>query len=489
MRTLGDLAGAERKLAPLLNTRNEATLADALAERARLRQRQNRPQEALADLRRADALYARLKLDFDRIDSSSALAMALLATGDVKGASTAADTAIAIETRIRVSSANPELRARFLSASYAPYEARIEAELAGPAQRDPSAVWNAFLVAERLRARSLADRLTHLSRRENMPRDERSERMRETMTALQRDLERQTRRGVSAEKEILETRRLIDETRSQLEARVLGQRGVRAGNALSIPETREAMQAALPEGTAVLAYFVGDHRSHAWLLTRQGLRHRILPGRRTLDGLVHAFITQRRAGAPGPRDPALAPILGDLLDDFTGDRLLILPDGPLNSLPFAAMPLPRGGAREQLIDRFVISAAPSLALALRPSQFNLTRKCASRSFRIRCTRRHPVCRCGHGHRHVPRRGRGTRPSRTPAYSAIEARAVVRASKAPTDRTFRLQRHRATCHRTACRDTRFLHFATHAMARRDAPEQSACSSANTPRTVRPCPVTA
>ena len=193
LRELGDLEGAERKLAPLMATRNEATRADVLAERARLRQRQKRPAEALADLREADAIYARLKLDFDRIDTSSELARALLEAGDVAGAAAAADTAIAFETRIRVNSANPELRARFLAASYAPYEARIEIDLAGAEQPDTAAIWKAFRVAEGLRARSLADRLAHDARREKLPRDDRAERLRETMTALQMDLERQTR--------------------------------------------------------------------------------------------------------------------------------------------------------------------------------------------------------------------------------------------------------------------------------------------------------
>ena len=68
----------------MLLTRDESTRADALSERARLRQAQNRPREALADLREADASYARLKLDFNRIDSSSALALALLDAGDLR---------------------------------------------------------------------------------------------------------------------------------------------------------------------------------------------------------------------------------------------------------------------------------------------------------------------------------------------------------------------------------------------------------------------
>ena len=76
--------------------RTSPTRADALAERARLRSRSTAAREALADLREADAIYARLKLDFNRIDTSSALALALLAAGDVPAAGRAADTAVAI---------------------------------------------------------------------------------------------------------------------------------------------------------------------------------------------------------------------------------------------------------------------------------------------------------------------------------------------------------------------------------------------------------
>lgn len=474
LRYLGNLEGAERMLTPLLTTRNEATRADVLAERARLRQRQNRPQEALADLRQADAVYAQLKLDFDRIDTSSALAMALLAAGDLRGATAAADTAIAIETRIRVNSANPEMRARFLAASYAPYEARIEIELAGLSDRDPSAIWNAFRVAEGLRARSLADRLAHGARRENLPRDEPAEHMREAMTALQMNLERQIRRGTASDQEILETRRLIDETRARLEARLVSRSGVRASEASGIPGSREAMQAALPEDTAVLAYFVGDQRSHAWLMTRNELRHTALPGRRHVENLVNAFIMQQRMGAHDPRDAALAPLLGNLLNGISSKRLLILPDGPLNSLPFAALPMPNS-ARELLIDRFVISAAPSLALAMRPPSAPVddqTRVAViSDPVYTPDDRRLSVA----SNETATYRGgeyAETRLARLP-YSAIEARAVVRAFEGAD--VIELAGFNATARRVIelpSETLDVLHFATHAVARRDAPEQSA-----------------
>jgi hypothetical protein len=58
LRTLGNFAGAGKLLDQVLLTQDESTRADALSERARLRQAQNRPLEALVDLREADAIYA-----------------------------------------------------------------------------------------------------------------------------------------------------------------------------------------------------------------------------------------------------------------------------------------------------------------------------------------------------------------------------------------------------------------------------------------------
>ena len=73
-----------------------------------------------------------------------------------------------------------------------------------------------------------------------------------------------------------------------------------------LPESRAAVQAQLPADTAVLAYFVGDRRSHAWLLTRTGLRHSVLPGRLALERLVMSFVERQRTGKSSVADAAFA---------------------------------------------------------------------------------------------------------------------------------------------------------------------------------------
>ena len=420
LRVLGDLYGAEDLLTQVLLTPDASTRADALSERAQLRMRQQRHREALTDLREADAIYARLKLDFNRIESSSALALALLDAGDIAGASAAADIAVAMERRIRRKAADPETRARFLSASYSPYEARIEADLASwPADR--SAVWRAFRTAEAVRARSLADRLAHGA----------------------------------------------DDSASQSRVRFRFE--------LEIPESRAALQSTLPDDTAVLAFFVGERRSHAWLLTSRELRHSVLPGRRVLEDLVGASIAWHRAGGSQSVGASFPPLLGTLLDGIDAKRLLILPDGPLNNLPFAALPMPRGASRELLIDRFVIASAPSLAVALRkstqaPVPATLVAVISDPVYTP--DDRRLTLAAIDASRFRGSTGQAERLARLP-YSAVEARAVVRAFSGAN--IIGLAGFDATASRViglTSRDLNVLHFATHAVVRKDAPGQSA-----------------
>jgi tetratricopeptide (TPR) repeat protein len=474
LRTLGDLVGAGKLLEQVLLTQDESTRADALSERARLRQAQNRPLEALVDLREADDIYARLKLDFNRIDSSSALALALLDAGHVDEAGVAADTAVAMERRIRVKSGNPEMRARFLAASYAPYEARIEVDLAA-APADRMASWRAFRTAETIRARSLTDRLAHDGPVEAGGLDAEILRMRDALTSLQGELERRTRRVDLSKAGLLDLRRRVDEVQARLEARMLTRQRVEASNGFAISESRSVVQSALPPDTAVLAYFVGDRRSHAWLMTQTELRHDVLPGRRVLQSFVASSIAQERSGALPAGGVSFPALLGDLLAGVNAKRLLILPDGPLNGLPFAALAMPRGQPGELLVDRFEISAAPSLALAMRPlprRHEGVTRVAVISDPVYTPDDRRLTAAASRSSQFRGAEPGSDRLARLP-YSAIEARAVARAFEGAD--IIELAGFNASVPRVIqlpSADLDVLHFATHAEARRDAPEQSA-----------------
>jgi tetratricopeptide (TPR) repeat protein len=231
LRQLGNLAAAETELSIPLLSSNALVRASSLEERAHLRLVQRKPVLALEDLRAADRQYSSLGLEFNRIDTNTALSEVLLVQRDVKGAIAAAHEAISIVTRIRTKSANPEWRARFLSSRYAPYEALIAAELAGA---DGEASWRTFRIAEEVRARSLADEIAAGATRVTDPlQDE----LRAQLTAQQLRLEARVQRQDTDEAGTLALRRRIEETRARLDANRIRSGGVAARQA-SLPEEK-----------------------------------------------------------------------------------------------------------------------------------------------------------------------------------------------------------------------------------------------------------
>jgi CHAT domain-containing protein/tetratricopeptide (TPR) repeat protein len=468
LRNLNDLPGAEAELVLALKSDNAVARANALAERARVRNAQRNPKAAIADLREADRLFAELRLDSSRIGVNTALSRALLLSGDAAGAAAAADQAIAFTGRIRESSANPEWRARYLSSRYSPYEARIAADFA---LGGPEAAWRGFRTAETVRARSLADQIAFGSKR--TADDAALEDLRAELTAKQLRLEARTRRQGANDPTVMELRRAVEETNAKLDAR----REAVATRDSALPGTLHELQQSLPGDAAVLVYFVGDYRSHAWLLTRDSFRHRQLVGIEPLGKAVEAARQDQRGGAVhGKAVRALgALLLGDLLDGVTATRLLLIPDGPLNGVPFAALPAGRNPG-DMLLDRFVLGYAPSLSLAMSSSPARTARHAQvavvsdpvyapdDRRFRLASTGGTSL------------RGPEDRPTSNftrLAYSAMEARAVVKALG--NQQAIELAGFDATPARVLAlpsNELGVLHFATHAAARSDSPEQSA-----------------
>jgi len=391
----------------------------------------------------------------------------------VSGAGAAADEAISIVSRIRTKTVNPEWRARFLSSRYTPYEARIAADFAGA---DPTAAWRAFATAETVRARSLADEIAGGADSPGRTEDPEETALRTRLTALQVRLEANLQRQRGGEPETFSLRRAIAETRAQIDA-LRTRHGMTSGTA-KLPDSLEKLQSALPADTAVLAYFVGDDRGYAWLVSRAVFASATLPGRETLERAVLSAQREERAGNPfAASSRALGSMLfQNLLGNVRDQRLLILADGPLNSVSFAALPVP-GGDASLLVDRFVIATAPSLALAM-----SHPARSRSRNTRVAVIA-DPVYAPDDQRLRLASNGEGPnlrgleRPSsnnftRLP-WSALEASAVAHAFG--SNDTIQLSGFDANPSRVLAlpaRDLAVLHFATHAVARADAPDQSA-----------------
>ncbi|MEM7245636.1 MAG: CHAT domain-containing protein [Acidobacteriota bacterium] len=157
------------------------------------------------------------------------------------------------------------------------------------------------------------------------------------------------------------------------------------GSSPALPDLDpKRLQSALPPNTALLSFFVSPRRSHAWLVTRDGLEVRTLtPTTRSLERAVTQHVASfRQATASSDLgllldefDPLLARrlhrwLVGPFEKQLVGiDELVVVPDGVLHYLPFETLVTELDAEPEAvahwtrcryLVERFVLRLAPSL---------------------------------------------------------------------------------------------------------------------------------
>lgn len=131
---------------------------------------------------------------------------------------------------------------------------------------------------------------------------------------------------------------------------------------IRLPDIQEYLA---PDETLV-ELFLGSEHSFAWVVTRESVHGFRLPPRREIERVVRDF---HRALVGIDKDAIrLAARLEDMVlrplrKHLTGSKLIVIPDGPLHYVPFAALPMP-GQLREEtlLVDRFEIRYGASAGL-------------------------------------------------------------------------------------------------------------------------------
>ena len=128
------------------------------------------------------------------------------------------------------------------------------------------------------------------------------------------------------------------------------------------PLAATEIQALLDEDTLVLEYFLGEEHSYLWVISRSGLSSFVLPRRIEIEVAARAAYDDflkgpRAAAATGPRpterlsDLILKPAAGLL----GRRRLVVVADGALHFVPFAALPSGAGA----LLAGHEVSSLPS----------------------------------------------------------------------------------------------------------------------------------
>lgn len=299
--------------------------------------------------------------------------------------------AIALLEDLRHGLAAPDLRASFRAVHEPAYALRVEILLRLHA-KEPGGGWDAAALeaAETSRARSLFERLAaggvELRRGVDPARLGRETALRREIRTLERrrtalaDAPGTAPEAVSAIE--AEIRRKLEDYRA-LEAEILAASPAYAALARPEPLTVAAMRQLLDVGTkgaegaggtAAVEIALGEERSHAWVLTRDGLAVRELPGRAALEESARRLLervtaTERRAAqrqaeiAAAELSAQLFGPLADLLASFPGERLVLVADGALHAVPFGMLPwAPAGAAPEPLLARFEVVSLPSLSV-------------------------------------------------------------------------------------------------------------------------------
>jgi len=340
-----------------------------LEARAMLRNEQGRHAEALADARRADAVFVQhgdgRETEWHRLASAGD---ALRGLNRIEEAAAELETAIGLIEQERAQfSADAAARARFFAGKARAYHTLIDIRLEQGRNRE------ALLLGERLRARALQE-LTARDRIDlsaAMTKEERAEeaRLESDIVGNNRGVLAAMRNGADApelHKRLGDARVALAEFRARL---YLAREDLRNRRSDADPHVLDRTEDILPrEDGAILVYSVHRRETHLFVITRNGCElsirvHDIRARAKDLLKRVSDF-----AAALERRDleyAAEAHALYDLLvapagKDLAGRRILcIVPDGPLWYLPFQVL---RTKSGRHLVESTAVFFAPSLSM-------------------------------------------------------------------------------------------------------------------------------
>jgi CHAT domain-containing protein len=350
---------------------------------------QNRFDEARAELDLADAMFRSLGEPESLAIVLARKAMLEQRRGDLAAALTLSREAMGLIEAQRREIASPRARASLLGVSSDPYEIQIDV-LQRLGERAPGHGYEAraFEVSEQIRARTLYEALAAggTSRR---PGTADLQRQRRQVTLDLRNLERERLRlrAPSGAEDRARLAQIDAELRNLLtreneiweKLRRSDPRSALAGlQPLGLPQ----VQALLDPDTALLAYTLGRERSFAWWIERGSLTMLELPARREIEevaGEIQSLLADtapRRAPRDRQRIDWLLTRLSKLVLAPVADRLphvrrlAVVPDGALQTIPFAALPQPaaqgvRGGEPLVASHVLVVLPSPSTLAALR----------------------------------------------------------------------------------------------------------------------------
>ncbi|HEX6718252.1 MAG TPA: CHAT domain-containing protein [Pyrinomonadaceae bacterium] len=333
----------------------------------------NQPLEASKFFESALSLSREIK---DRSAEVSFLYYAAIAARDQNNADKALEyirQSIQLIESMRTKVISRDLRVSYFASVHDNYEFYVDL-LMQLDQRQPNQGYAAmaFEISEQGKARSLLDSLT--AARVDFPGQSDPQlvsRLKELRESLNAKAEYQMRlmngahtpeMAAQTDKEIRELRAAYNQTESQLRAQSPRYADLVSAQFVKLKDVQSELR---DENTRLVEFSLGTEKSYAWVVSSSSIKGYELPKRAVLEETilrVNEFLTarqpvngesvseyQRRVEVAEtqywPEAASLSrQLLGPMKAELEGHRLLIVPDGALEYVPFEALPFPQDNA-------------------------------------------------------------------------------------------------------------------------------------------------
>jgi CHAT domain-containing protein len=345
--------------------------------------------------RHFEEALARARVAEDRVAEARGLfglARASAGLEDLDAARRHIEGALKVAESLRTEVDSRDLRASYFASVYRYHEFHMDVLMRLDRKHPQSGLAAAaFEASERARARSLLDSLVDAGVDLRAGLDPALRSHEQVLKRAFADWAgRQARLGVASKAAgaaLAEEYRDLEHRYDQLQAEIRGRSPRYAALAEPRPlSLREVQEQVLDAGTLLLEYALGDERSYLWAVSRDGHTSHELPPRAEIEGAaqrVYERLTARLAATGDPRERRRRiekadleywteaarlseMLLGPVAKKMAGKRILVVADGALQYLPFAALPMP--GGRDQpvplLVEHEVVSLPSASVLAV-----------------------------------------------------------------------------------------------------------------------------
>ncbi|MCT7948311.1 CHAT domain-containing protein [Ancylothrix sp. C2] len=300
--------------------------------------------------------------------------------GNLDTALTKIESAITIVEDLRTKIGSQELRASYFATVQSYYQLYIDL-LMQLHQQKPSKDYDAIAlhVSERARARSLLELLTEAGANIRQGVDPQLLEKERNLQQQLNTIERRKHEFLNSQYTQKQLEEIVQQSNSlftqidQIKAQIRLNSPRYAALKYPQPLTlQQIQQEVLDENTLLLQYSLGEERSYLWAVTKNSINSYVLPKQSEIEAAVQTFrksVTQNSGANLEIGLPLSQILLSPIANQLANKRLIIVGDGALQYVPFAALPIPSNPANPLLVQNEIVTLPSASTIAIQRRLF------------------------------------------------------------------------------------------------------------------------